>query len=357
MSPTIDLSDSSPPSRWWPAFALWTAGALIYTTVLWLQLRLPFEYALRSGAVYVYSLALTTIPVRRWAVRAMSERRTIAVHAAKHIVFGLLTTAAWLGVNALYDRLAVGPNFWTLIYANNWLFQILFAVTAYGMVLGVTLAAASWRRERERERREAALTILTREAELGAIRAQFQPHFVLNALNSLLALIDADPALARTMVVRLADVMKAVFDRVGEAAVPLERELDLVKAYLDVERIRFGARLSVAFDIEDAARATMVPPLLLQPIVENAVKHGIAPYAAPGEVRISARLTDGRLHLEVRDTGTGLAAATMGTGQGLLLTRRRLETVYAGGYELTLNRQADGTVVRITLPADNAHGA
>lgn len=284
----------------------------------------------------------------------MSERRTSAVHIAKHLGFGLLTIAVWLGANATYDRLAVGPHFWTVIYANNWLFQCLFAVTAYGMVLGVTLAVESWRRERERERREATLAILAREAELGAIRAQFQPHFVLNALNSLLALIDSDPALARTMVVRLADVMKAVFDRVDEAAVPLERELDLVKAYLDVERIRFGSRLSVVFDIENAARGTMVPPLLLQPIVENAVKHGIALYAAPGEVRISARLADRRLHLQVRDTGTGDAVTAMGTGQGLHLTRRRLETVYAGAYELTLDRDAGGTIVRITLPADVA---
>ena len=137
--------------------------------------------------------------------------------------------------------------------------------------------------------------LVARDAELGAIRAQFQPHFVLNALNSLLALIDKDPALARTMVVRLADVMKSVFDRMDVPAVPLERELDLVKAYLDVERIRFGARLSAAFEIDDAARGVLVPPFLLQPIVENAVKHGIAPNAAPGTVRVSARVHNGRL--------------------------------------------------------------
>ena len=146
---------------------------------------------------------------------------------------------------------------------------------AYGAALGITLASLAWARERQRARREHELIVAARDAELSLLKAQFQPHFVLNALNSLLALVDRDPALARTMIVRLADLMKAVFARADADQVPLERELDLVRAYLDVERIRLGSRLAVTFDIDDAARGVLVPALLLQPIVENAVKHGV----------------------------------------------------------------------------------
>ena len=244
-------------------------------------------------------------------------------------------------------------------------------------VRGLTLTAQAWTRERERERREAALVVAARDSELAAIKTQFQPHFVLNALNSLLALIDRDPALARTMVVRLSDLMKAVFDRADLHEVALERELDLVRAYLDVERIRLGARLSVQFDIDDAARGVMVPPFLLQPLVENAVKHGVAPFARPGLVRVTAHLRDDRVHVTIGDSGVSQTPFTasaslpstelraggtgpstlLGTGLGLQLTRRRLETVYGQGYHMTFDREADGTAVHLDLPADHRHVA
>jgi hypothetical protein len=354
MSNLVDLSDSSsPPLRaWWLPAVVWTAAVLLYAVVLSLQLGLPWRPSLESSAVYLYSLALLTVPGRRWSWRDMAARRPTPQRLAAHLAIGVVTIAAWFGVNMLYQRIRIGPDFWRVVYTGSLLFQVMFAVTVYGMVLGVTLTAQSWRREQERERREAELTILARDAELNAIRAQFQPHFVLNALNSLLALIDQDPALARTMVVRLADVMKAVFDRIDLPAVTFDRELDLVQAYLDVERIRFGARLTVALEIDNAARGVMVPPFLLQPIVENAVKHGIAPYAHPGRVRISARVVGGRLHVEVQDSGSGtVTTVENGTGRGLQITRRRLDTIYGDAYELTLDRRADGTSVHLAMPA------
>ena len=347
--PTIDLSERTPASRWWRAPLLWTGGVVLYALVLTLQVGLPMAISLPQSAIYLYSLAILSIPVRVWMRRSLATGRPTPRQIVLYVAAGLATVGGWFWANVLYNRFTIGPESWNYIYEGNWIFQLLFAVTVYGTVVGLSLTAQAWRRERDRDRREADLRLVARDAELGAIRAQFQPHFVLNALNSLLALIDKDPALARTMVVRLADVMKSVFDRMDVPAVPLERELDLVKAYLDVERIRFGPRLSAAFEIEDAARGIMVPPFLLQPIVENAVKHGIAPSASPGTVRVSAKVRDGRLDLEVRDSGTGAVSAP-GSGRGLALTRRRLETVYHDAYELTFDRQAAGTSVRITMP-------
>jgi hypothetical protein len=350
---TIDLSDRAPARLWWRAPLLWTSAVLLYALVLTVQVGLPPWIALQGAAVYLYSLAIMTIPVRLWMQRSLSAGRPTPRQLTLYILAGFGTVGIWFWANMLYNRYTIGPMYWTLVYEGNWIFQLLFAVTVYGTVVGLSLTAQAWRREHDRDRREAELMLVARDAELGAIRAQFQPHFVLNALNSLLALIDKDPALARTMVVRLADVMKSVFDRMDVPAVPLERELDLVKAYLDVERIRFGPRLSAAFEIEDAARGVMVPPFLLQPIVENAVKHGIAPSSSPGTVRVSAKVRDGRLDLEVHDSGTGAVSAP-GSGRGLALTRRRLDTVYHHAYELTFDRQASGTSVRITMPTDPA---
>jgi len=177
---------------------------------------------------------------------------------------------------------------------------------------------------------------------------------VLNALNSLLALIDDDPALARTMVVRLADLMTAVFDRGDLHEVSLERELDLVRAYLDVERIRLGPRLTIRFEVEEAARGILVPPFMLQPIVENAVKHGVAPFPRAGLVTVAARVRDGRLHVSVTDSGPASAvpAATSVTGRGLAITRRRLETCYGDGYALSLDHGLEGTTARVDVPIE-----
>lgn len=150
--------------------------------------------------------------------------------------------------------------------------------------------------------------------------------------------------------------MKAVFAGADAEHVPLERELDLVRAYLDVERIRLGSRLAVTFDIDDAARGVLVPALLLQPVVENAVKHGVAPYASQRHVDVQASIAPGRLRIVVRDAGPGsLAPPAMqpaGTGRGLEITRRRLDGAYGDGYRLTFDREPSGTAVRFDLPAE-----
>jgi len=359
---TLDLTDA-PEARaaWWPAAAFWTSGTLLYAAALHLEkAQLPVTIAIRQATMFCGTLALVMWLVSLWDRRATPRRLAAPAVVFSEIALGLVAIAVWQGLVLVANRITVGPNYWR-IYAGTLMFQLLFAGSVYAAVRGLMLAAAFWRRDRERERREAALLVAARDLELSVIRTQFQPHFVLNALTSLLALIDDDPALARTMVVRLADLMTAVFDRGDAGEEPLERGLDLVRAYLDVERLRLGDRLRVAFEIDDAARGVLVPPFLLQPIVENAVKHGIAPYTRPGLVTISARVRRDRLHVTVADSRTAAAApctedtpyktaADHGTGRGLQITRRRLETAYGDGYALTLDRHADGAVAHVDVP-------
>jgi signal transduction histidine kinase len=359
---TIDLSDAPDRRRWWVPVLGWSAAVLMYALMLRVQIGLPFRYGLPNAAVYVYTLALLMIPVRRWCARLHDVSRPVSTIAVAHAAMAIAVLAIWFGVQFAFHRLTIGPFFWRLVYADSWLFQIVTGALAYGAAVGVTIAAQAWARERQRDRREHELVIAARDAELSVLKAQFQPHFVLNALNSLLALVDRDPALARTMIVRLADLMKAVFERADTDQVPLERELDLVRAYLDVERIRLGSRLAVTFEIDDAARGAMVPALLLQPIVENAVKHGVAPYATARYVEVQAAIAHGRLQIVVRDAGHGAspqvpAALAFGTGRGLQITRRRLDGAYGDGYRLTFNREPSGTAVRIDLPAEGLNVA
>jgi LytS/YehU family sensor histidine kinase len=251
--------------------------------------------------------------------------------------------------------MAVGANFWQLVYADTWMFQLFTAVTTYGMALGAMLALQSADRERERERRESQLLILARDSELAAIKAQMQPHFVLNVLNSILALIDKDPALARTMVTRLSEMMRAVFEQFDVVQVPLRREIELTKAYLDIERIRFGSRLNVVVEIETETHDAVVPAFLLQPIVENAIKHGVNHHPGGSELRIRSRSVEQRLILEVTNSRRPGPLVDLDSsssnGRGLQLTRRRLAATYGPDHQLMFDVGPSTLTVRLDIPA------
>jgi LytS/YehU family sensor histidine kinase len=213
-------------------------------------------------------------------------------------------------------------------------------------------------RARENERRQHALVLTAREAELRALSAQLEPHFLLNTLNSVLALVDNRPADARLMIERLSELLKAAFDEIEEPEVPLGRELDLLSAYLGIEQVRFGDRLRVTIDADHAACEARVPPFLVQPLAENAIQHGIAPRASGGAVTLRAVVRGGNgastLVLELSDDGVGMPDDAR-EGIGLRITRQRLQTLYRGAGALSvLPRPGGGTIATIELPFASA---
>jgi LytS/YehU family sensor histidine kinase len=245
-----------------------------------------------------------------------------------HVTLGVTALAFWAATQVSLMRLFVGPSFWRLVYEDTWMFQLLVAGTTYAAGVGLGLIFQGFEREQLRRQREGQLEVAAREAELQAIKAQLQPHFLLNSLNSVLALIRHDPAAAEQMLARLASLLHAVFDRLDQQLVPLAPELDMVRDYLEVERMRFEDRLRFDIRLDSNAGAVLVPPLLLQPLVENAVKHGIEPHTRPGTIMIDAWLANGRLQIAIADTGEGPDGATAaGTGRGIELTQRRLDSV------------------------------
>ena len=350
MSDVIDLSER-PRAHWLGWFlAVWTMVVVFLALTLKLQKpTLTLGEVFLSKAIEGYTLALLSLFVW-WATQRIRDAKWSAPAAiAAHVVLAAFVLTVWKAVHLTYFYGKYGLVFWERIFADSWVFQAMTAATMYGALLGAVLVLQAARREREREVREARLELATREAELSALRAQLHPHFLFNSLNSILQLIDDDPSRAREMVVRLAEVMQASLGRTGVEQVPLAREIELMKAYLDIEKIRFASRLRVDIDVSaDAGRAT-VPPLVLQPLVENAVKHGIAPHPAGGAVGIAARVDGNRLLVEVSDTGNGVSTPS-DDGLGIDLTRRRLTGVYGSDYALAFDRAADRFVVRLDLP-------
>jgi signal transduction histidine kinase len=213
--------------------------------------------------------------------------------------------------------------------------------------------AESLREVEEVRLRASQLREQAARAEIAALQARINPHFFFNTLNTISALAEDDPRRAGEIVETLAELFRYTFKVAESGPVPLEEELGFVQRYLTIEQARFGDRLRVLRAVEPAALAVRVPGLILQPLVENAVGHGIAPLAHGGTVRIAARVEDGDLVVEVSDDGTGLPSGDpVPEGHGLDNVRQRLGTLYPGRGVLDLGAGPGGrgTLARVRLP-------
>lgn len=209
-----------------------------------------------------------------------------------------------------------------------------------------------WRIVRLQDRQQ-ALRELAVSAQLAALRAQVNPHFLFNSLNSIAQLIATDPQKAEACVERLGDIYRYLLQRAHADFVPLAEELSVAESYLEIERARFGDALTVEEHIDARARDLLLPSLILQPLVENAVKHGISRKVGGGRVTIEAQVTGGDLRLAVRDTGVGLrdGATIFEDGVGLRNVRDRLLRLYGDGYAPeVVSRPGAGTTVTLRIP-------
>ncbi len=211
---------------------------------------------------------------------------------------------------------------------------------------------------------EAKLKEAAARAELSALQARINPHFFFNTLNTISSLLEEDPAKAEEVVQTLADLFRYTFRVADAGPVPLSDELEFVSGYLDIERARFGDRLRVVFEVEPEARRARLPGLALQPLVENAVVHGIAPIRSGGTVVVRARVRDGALSVEVADDGAGLSGPGAGLireGHGLANVRQRLAACYRSRASLVLEAGPGGrgAIARVSMPtsSDDAAGA
>jgi sensor histidine kinase YesM len=228
------------------------------------------------------------------------------------------------------------------------------------MVLGYLFNAAigSFFALRERllaeESRSARLAAQLTQSQLSVLRAQLHPHFFFNTLNAIAELVHRDADAAGRIVARLGAFLRYSLEMSEREAVPLREEIAALQAYLDIVHLRFGDRVTVETQIEPAALSASVPPLLVQPLVENALKHGLEGREGPGRLEISARIRERMLHLEVRDDGVGLSAERRpGAGIGLRNTRDRLEQMYGAAATLTVEpRPTGGVAATVVLPAE-----
>lgn len=194
--------------------------------------------------------------------------------------------------------------------------------------------------------------ILARDAELRALKAQVNPHFLFNSLNSISALTSIDPSRAREMCILLSEFLRLTLGLGEKSAIPLSEELALLEHFLAIERVRFGTRLRVEEEIQEKSKSLLVPPLVLQPLVENAVVHGIANLPEGGVIRLVSEFQDGRLLLTIENTFDREATTTRRNGMGLANVRRRLEGRYGTDASVHVDSQTDRFRVELSMPAE-----
>lgn len=320
----------------------WTQIAGLLVALLSLGGALPWQEALALGlpigAFYAWDGLALYYLARALPVRQTGPLRLLATHTAVAIVTASLWTAVGRGLVEVLFRAGLpapaaglaGPFAPSPAAAYARAAPVVFGV---GMLLTLLALALHYlilelEASRAAQTRALELQLHSRDAEVKALRAQLQPHFLYNALNSINSLIGSDPKAARRTCVQLGDLLRRILTLGPKESIPLAQELELVEALLEVEKVRFGDRLHYRVDVSEEAREQAVPPLLLQPLVENAVTHGIAGLIDGGMLSVGGALEGDRLRLWVENPRDPDSGSRRGTGIGLENVRRRVQALF-----------------------------
>ena len=302
----------------------WLVYALVTPAVIAVVRRFPFEHGRRGRAIVAHGILAVSTTLLHTAVVLEESRLAFP---------GSMTGRTMSGWVAFY-------------LANRGLLELI----TYGAIAGAVIAIDAQRRLRARDLAAAALEAQLARAQLQALQGQLQPHFLFNTLNAIGVLVREDPAAAGRVVSLLADLLRRTLDAAQQQEIPLHEELDFLARYLEIERTRFPDRLTVLVEVPEVLGSLAVPSFVLQPLVENAVRHGIAPRPEGGRVVIRGTRDGAWLDLEVWNDGVPLAADRR-EGIGLAATRERLARLYGSGATLTLEAAEGGVRARVRLPA------
>jgi len=343
-------------SRWLLGFGFWTLLGLSFASQFYISsAKAGLEVSWRQAVNYAlgdwYVFALLSVPVihlaRRFRFEGGAWTSSLPIHSIASVLFSLayMVLRAWVGQ---WQSHAPFTDLFKPLLVKTWHFNLLI----YWVIVAVSHAFDYYRKYRERELRAVELEKRLAQAKLQALQMQLNPHFLFNTLHSISSLMHKDVEAADKMIIRLSDLLRAALEGAETQEVSLREELNLLQLYLAIEQIRFGSRLTVKMDVASDTLDAQVPNLILQPLVENAIRHGIEPRARPGLIELQARRQDGALALVVADNGAGLGEnGAVKEGIGLSNTRARLRELYGPDHRCELVRgQQGGVRVEISIP-------
>jgi two-component system LytT family sensor kinase len=333
-----------------------TSAGQFYYSNLALETPVAWSRAWRASLTDWYILALLYFGAAFVSQRFPLERpfrfRNVAIHIGCSGLFSVTHLAAYVLVRAM----VFPSDHFAFVESFNWWFARRFhGNLIYYWTFVIAAHALHWyQRLRERELKAAELEARLAETKLAALKAQLEPHFLFNTLNTIAELVHDDPNAAEQTLTRLSDLLRLSLKASGEKQVSLQEEIAFVEPYLDIQRLRMGSRLAVCWEIDPNALPARVPNLLLQPIIENAIKHGIGPLPDGGTITVTARCDNGQLTIAVRDTGAGITSHPDGSvkeGVGLSNLKTRLNCLYGTRHQFSLrNLPQGGCELSVCLP-------
>jgi len=339
---------------WLLYWLAWIPIGGLYTAALAREVS-SLRDALAGGALAILVAGLMGMGIWRLSGRLPWPDRKRGRFAVIQILAALLFVTVWVGT--IYGRIAIGEGWETAspILRSDAGWTLLMGFWLFGVITGVSHVIRGEQRIREQQKAVERAEALRARAELQALRARLHPHFLFNTLHGVKSLIRRDPVRAEVAIERLGDLLRSLLDRGEEADdVSLEEELTFVRKYLALEQLRLGDRLCVVEGVEADSLECGVPPLILQPLVENAIRHGIAPRAGGGTLRLTAALRNGDLVVGVSDDGPGSVDAELeaAAGLGLRTVRQRLEAGFGRRACLAIETAiGKGFAATLTMPA------
>ena len=356
---------ASPGKRWLVIFAIWTGIALFFMGQSALRYTLrgdPLNWMnFRSELVYWWAwIPLTPIAllaIRRFPITRPTRSRAIPIHILLGLAIGLVHEGMLTAIlqytqqTGWFFPVGDGPR---IIDFRRIPVGALTSFYKYWALIGVYSAFVYARRSREQQIHAAQLETRLAQAELQALRMQLHPHFLFNTLHAVSMLNFSDVDAANRMLVRLSDLLRMSLDTAGRQHVTLREELDFLRKYLEIEQTRFQDRLRVDFDVDENLLDAEVPNLVLQPLVENAIRHGVSKTAGPGIIEVTARLRGDLVCLRVCDNGPGISPSwdpELNSGIGLSTTIARLKQLYGSEHKFSIEPRAQGgTCAEVAFP-------
>jgi two-component system, LytTR family, sensor kinase len=341
---------------WLAGAAIWTVLPLLFATqtAIWLAYRqqpIPWSNLITFRLADWYTCGLF-VPLLVWATRRWPvERRNFAANLVLHLALVVAISAAKI---VLFEPVRVWlgeqPMGLTRAFAGGFISEIV----AFGATAAAIHAIEFYRRYKEREALSQQLQARLTDAQLRALRAQLNPHFLFNTLNAVTTLLHRDPHRADAMLTRLGELLRLTLRADPDHEIPLVEEIELLDRYLDIMRMRFSDRVTVTCSVAPDVERAMVPSFILQPLVENAFEHGVAQSSGASRVEVEASRDAACVVLRVRDDGPGPGTGgttTAGKGVGISNTRRRLHEMYGAAGSLALSASlTGGTLVEVRLP-------
>ena len=312
------------------------------------------EFLVASSDWYIWA-ALTPLVLffcRRFRITSDNWIPTVMMHLFAGVAISFLQLAIQVRLNYILNP-GYKMTYWRVLYFFA-TFKGHINLLTYWVIVALNHGFYYYEQSRARELAWSRMEADLANAQLQVLNMQLHPHFLFNTLNSIATLISDDPHAARQMVVKLSDLLRASLNKIDQPAVPLKQELELLDCYISIEETRFKDRLAVEQEIDSSTLACEVPTMILQPLLENAVRYGIAKHKQADCISIVAQRSNGRLLLEVRNRIGSVEnnGSPPARGIGLSNTRARLEQLYNGQHSFEIaNREGGGVVVKLSLPA------